>query len=114
VFELVGSWAQLNYLHMIKEIKAEQLRIESGALDRQAAIDEEAWILYQKDPHLAREFLTTYCVDNANDALADWRKLAASLITRYSYGTATGMEKYIAPEWWRKEIAIKSNSMKAN
>jgi len=108
VFELLGSWAQLNYVNMIKEIKAEQHRIESAELDRQAAIDEEAWTLYQQDPHLAREYLTNYCIENANDALADWKKLAGSLITRYSYGTATTIEKYIAPEWWRKALAEKN------
>jgi dipeptidase len=109
VYELVGSWAQLNYVNMIKEIKAEQLRIESAELARQAVIDEEAWHLYRQDPSLAREFLTTYCIDNAKEALADWRELAASLITRYSFGTANANEKYIAPEWWQKEIAKRVN-----
>jgi len=105
VFELVGSWAQLNYMNMIKEIREEQQRIESAQLDRQTAVDEEAWTLYQKDPHLAREYLTDYCIDNANKAIAGWKKLAVSLISRYSYGSASALEKYIAPEWWRKEIA---------
>ena len=108
VFELVGSWAQLNYVNMIKEIKSEQQRIERGELARQAAIDEEAWTLYQKDPLLAKEYLTSYCLDNARNALADWKNLAESLITRYSYGTAVSMEKYIAPEWWRQEISSRS------
>jgi len=107
VFELVGSWAQLNYVNMIKEIKAEQLRIESAELDRQAAIDEEAWKLYQEDPYLAREHLTNYCIENANEAVDSWRALANSLIAHYSFGTATTIEKFIAPEWWRKEISEK-------
>jgi len=108
VFELVGSWAQLNYNHMIKEIKAVQYQIESTELGRQSVIDEQAWLLYEEDPSLAREYLTNYCIENAEEVLESWRDLGNSLITRYSYGTAFDLELYVAPEWWRKAVSEKS------
>jgi len=104
VYELVGSWAQLNYTHMIKELRAEQNRIESAELERQAGVDEEAWKMYQENPSMAREYLTDYCIENANQALESWKRLAVSLISRYSFGTASALEYYIAPGWWKKAV----------
>ena len=102
VYNLVGSWAQLNYLSMIKEINRAQSQVENAELMRQAFVDEEASKLYQKDPSAAGDFLTDYCVDNALKALATWKELAAYLIARYSYGTITA--PYEAPEWWKKAV----------
>jgi dipeptidase len=102
IFNLVGSWAQLNYASMIKEIKSAQDRIESAELREQKAIDEEAWSLYQKDPSLARAFLTDYSVNNALKALNHWRELASFLIARYSFGTFDA--PYAAPEWWKEAV----------
>ena len=68
----------------------------------QQAIDEEAWSLYQKDPSLAREYLTDYSVNNALEALNFWKELAAFLIARYSFGTFDA--PYIAPEWWKESV----------
>ncbi|MBN1223950.1 MAG: C69 family dipeptidase [Candidatus Aminicenantes bacterium] len=104
VYELVGTWAQLNYISMIKEIQTAQNRIESAELGRLAVIDEEAWKLYQENPSLARDHLTNYCVENANEVVKSWRELAGSFISRYSFGTASSAESYVAPDWWKKAI----------
>ncbi|MCK4966483.1 C69 family dipeptidase, partial [bacterium] len=101
VYYLVGNWAHLDYEHMIKEIKEVQNKIETNELNEQQAVDEEAWELYREDPDLAREFLTDYCIDNANTVLDTWRELAYHLIVRYSPGSWNASK---APEWWCEEI----------
>ena len=105
IFSLVGNWAQINYSHMIKEIKKVQHALESGELNRQEAIDEEAFTLYQESPDLAKEFLTDYCIDNANKVLDTWRELASFLIARY--GPGSKFAPNVAPEWWREALLKK-------
>jgi dipeptidase len=102
VFNLVGNWAQLNYSNMIKEIKTVQYTLEHSELNRQGAIDEEAFSLYQESPSLARNFLTEYCKDNANNVIETWRELAYFLIARYGPGSRCA--PFEAPEWWRERL----------
>jgi dipeptidase len=105
IFSLVGNWAQLNYFHMIKEIKRVQNALESEELNTQEAIDEEAWRRYQESPGLAKEFLTDYCINNAQKVLETWKELAYFLIARYSPSSAFAPS--IDPDWWRKALSEK-------
>jgi dipeptidase len=105
IFYLVGNWAQLNYHHMIKEIKKVQHALESAELNRQEAIDEEAYAIFQENPDLARKFLTDYCIDNANKVLETWRELAYFLIARY--GPGSQFAPFEAPAWWIEELIEK-------
>jgi len=106
LFSLVSNWARLNYCHTIKEIKKVQHALESAELNRQAGIDEEAWKLYQESPDLAREFLTDYCIDNANKVLDAWRELASFLIAWYNPGSAFH-EQFDPTDWWREAVLKK-------
>ena len=101
VFYLVGNWAQLDYSHIIKEIKKTQYQLESRELNEQKAIDEEAWKLYRDNPILAKEFLTDYCINNANNVLDTWRELACFLISRYGPGSVTASS---VPDRWKEAI----------
>lgn len=105
VFYLVGNWAQLNYVHMIGEIKKVQASIENEQLNRQDAVDEDAFALYQNDPQEASEFLTRYCSENAARVLDRWKELASYLIAKY--GPGSKFAPLQAPEWWRKAIVEK-------
>jgi dipeptidase len=53
--------------------------IEERAFADQAKIEAEALSLYKQDPAKAREFLTSYCVKTAEDAVAAYRKLEEDL-----------------------------------
>jgi dipeptidase len=101
LFYFVGKWARLDYKNMIKEIQQAQYEVESGELARQEGIDEEAYTLYLKSPDSAREFLTRYCIDNAEKVIERWRELASHLIVKYGPVTA-----FVPPEDiddpWRK------------
>jgi dipeptidase len=103
-FHHLSKWAQLDYIHMIKEIKRVQNEIESAELNRQQAIDEESFSLYQKDPVLAKEFLTKYCINNAEYVLETWRELSDLLVANYGVGSINPPK---APEWWRKVLLNK-------
>jgi dipeptidase len=108
IFYLVGNWAQLNYSHMIKEIKKVQLALENSELNKQEAIDEEAAVLYQEDPASAKQFLTNYCINNADKVLDTWRELAYFLIARF--GPGTKFAPFDAPNLWRELIKSKDRT----
>jgi dipeptidase len=59
-------------------------QLEDKAFEQQAAIEAEALKLYQEDPEKAREFLTSYCQQQAGQAVADYWKLAGELWVKYS------------------------------
>jgi len=100
-FHHMSKWAQLDYIHMIEEIKRVQNEIERAELNRQQAIDEESFSLYQKDPLLAKEFLTNYCIKNAENVLETWRELSDLLVANYGTGSINPPK---APEWWVKAL----------
>ena len=49
----------------------------------QEAIDAAALKLYKKGPALAGEYLTNYCIDNANRVVSQWWDLVDILIAKY-------------------------------
>lgn len=100
IFNLAGNWARLRYRDMIREINVEQRRIESAELSAQQSIDKKAIELYEKDPIAAREFLTDYCLRNANNVLTRWRSLLDELIDKYDDNGGGP-----APEWWCETVA---------
>lgn len=73
----------------------------------QEAIDAAALKLYEKDPALAGEYLTNYCIDNANRVVSQRWDLVDILMAKYDDGyinipTTAGQVDY--PEWWLKQV----------
>jgi len=107
-FNFVANWADIKFSYIKKDITAKQVAIEGKEIAMQAAIDTAADRLYAKDPTLAREYLTDYCVDNANRVVRKWWKFADDLIVKYDDGylnnpyNIAGLVGY--PKWWRDEV----------
>ena len=104
-FEMVQNWARLMYVDMIPVIKAEQVRLEGGALARQADIEQQAGGLYEKDELLARAFLTNYTNATAIEDLECWKNLFEKLVVTYRNGQYNDLQnKTITnigyPVWW--------------
>lgn len=97
-FTFVGNWANLRFNDMIKKINEKQEAIEGKQFAMQPAIETAALLLYGQDPELAREFLTDYCTNNANDVVNQWWDLADYLIQKYDGGGRGGY-----PAWWLKQ-----------
>jgi dipeptidase len=99
IFNLAGNWAQLRYRDMIKKINVEQRRIENSELSAQPSIDKKAMEFYNKDPDKAREFLTEYCLRNADNVLNRWRSLLNELVSEYDDNGGGP-----APAWWCETV----------
>ena len=102
---MVQNWARLMYVDMIPVIKAEQVRLEGGALARQADIEQQAGGLYEKDELLAGAFLTNYTNATAIENLESWKNLFEKLVVTYRNGQYNDVQnKTITnigyPDWW--------------
>ncbi|MBN2409985.1 MAG: hypothetical protein JXE07_09620, partial [Candidatus Aminicenantes bacterium] len=63
-----------------------QEKWEGEALARQAEIEEKAMALYEESPDKAAEFLTGYCLDNAEKVIDAWWKLGDDLLVKHHQG----------------------------
>ena len=69
---------------MIQDIEKVWKGIEDKAFADQEKIEQEALALYEQNPEKAREFLTQYCLEMANNAVAAYWKLGDDLWSKYT------------------------------
>jgi dipeptidase len=83
-YRTVSKLALFRWQEMSADIEKVWRELEDRSFGGQAAVEEEALGLYKKDPRRAREFLTRYCVGQAEAAVAAYWKLAEDLWLKYS------------------------------
>jgi len=108
-FDYVDFHTQVAYSYAIEDVKTEREKWEMKAIKKIPAIDKTALILYEQEPELALDFLTTYCISNANKVVDAWWKLGDSLLVKYNhfsiYDTENRKRTRLGyPEWWLKEV----------
>ncbi len=83
-YRTVSKLALFRWQEMTKDVEKVWKDIEDGAFASQAKLEEEALALYKKDPKKATAVLTKYCLDQADQAVAAYWKLADELWVKYS------------------------------
>ena len=83
-YRTVSKLGLFRWQEMTKDIEAVWKGIEDRLFANQAKFEEEALALYKKDPAKANDALTRYCLDQANQAVAAYWKLAGDLWLKYS------------------------------
>ncbi len=83
-FRTVSQLALFRWQPMSQTIARVWGPIEEKAFADQAKIEEQALALYKQNPAKASEFLTTYCVKMAEDAVAAYWKLQDDLWGSYT------------------------------
>jgi dipeptidase len=86
-------------------------------VDRTAQIDKDAAELYQKDPAQARQYLTEYCINNANLVINAWWELGNQMLVKYNhlwiYDAKTRKRNPLPfPDWYLKAL-VEYNQLKA-
>jgi dipeptidase len=104
-FDYVDFHVQVAYSHAIEDVKKAQKIYEMGALEETSAIESTAKALYEQDPGLAAEFLTDYCLQNADKVVKAWWKLGDDLLVKYNHlwvydAEKRGQSRLQYPEWW--------------
>jgi len=106
-FDYVDFHTQVVYSYAIEDVRQAQERWEKSAVERTPLIDQFASELYKKDPQLASDFLTDYCLGNAQRVVEAWWELGDFLLVKYNHLWVYDVKnrkrsslKY--PDWWLK------------
>ncbi len=113
-FDYVDFHTQVVYSHAIKEVRKAQEKWEKPLLERTPEIDAYALQLYKKSPERAREYLTDYCINNANLVINAWWELGDELLVKFNhlwyYDMQDRKRKPLEyPEWWLRELVRYNN-----
>ena len=112
-FDYVDFHAQVVYSEAIEDIKKAQVEYEAGAIAKIPEIDKQAQDLYAKNKAKGLEFLTKYCLDNAQKVVNAWWELGDKLLVKYNHFGFYDAEKRSRergkpayPELWRKAVRM--------
>jgi dipeptidase len=86
LFNRVTNFAYLLYDRVAPEIRKVGDKHEIDAIERTDAIDAAAMMLYKESPQKAREFLTDYSVNTAQELFAKWDNLDKYLLVKFMDG----------------------------
>jgi dipeptidase len=126
-FNYVANLAYLRYNDMITDIQKVQKTLENQFVAYIPVIDKAAKALYNESgADKAREFITWYSVNEANNTTKKWKDLGHYLLVKYMDGnikrekdgeferSETGLPVYPLfegyPEWWYKLIVEKTGN----
>ena len=98
-FDFVENWANLSYSYIIKDIQEKQKKFEDEFFAMQGPIETAAVAMYNKDPQLAKSFLTNYSSDCINRVVNEWWNFASELIAKYNDGYLWYKTKGYPDEW---------------
>ncbi|SFF47027.1 dipeptidase [Sunxiuqinia elliptica] len=124
IFNTVTNFAYLRYDAMIEHVRKRQAEIEGKFIASTPAIDQAANYLFENEGEAkARQFLTEYASNEANNMTADWKELFQYLLIKYidgnvkkekdgqfernEYGMPASPDQPGYPDWWYEAI-IKS------
>jgi dipeptidase len=109
--DYVDYHVQVVYDQAMTEVQAALDKWEGGAVARTPEIDAKALELYKKSPAKAREFLTGYCLNNAQNVVDAWWRLGDEIWLKYKhlavYDTAKrtyGRYALKYPDWWKRAV----------
>jgi dipeptidase len=111
-FDYTDFHVQVAYSEAIEDVKKAQLEYEGGAVQKTAEIDKQAQDLYAKNRAKAREFLTKYCLDNANKVVNAWWELGDKILVKYNHFGFYDSQKRSrgrgkpAPSIWQKAVRM--------
>jgi dipeptidase len=84
-FDTVDFHTQVVYNLAIQDVREAQKKWELSALTRTPDVDKVAADLYKKDPALARQYLTDYCLNNASLVVNAWWDLGTQILVKYNH-----------------------------
>lgn len=111
-FNFVSNFADLKFSYMIKDINAEQQKLENHFFTMQSTIEKKAMALYKKDPMAAKKFLTDYSNNTAMATLASWNMLKDNLIYKYHDGYVDGKSVGYPTDYLTKVKMGETNQVK--
>eukprot|EP00742_Colponemidia_sp_Colp-10_P002202 GILJ01002354.1.p1 GENE.GILJ01002354.1~~GILJ01002354.1.p1 ORF type:complete len:515 (+),score=83.54 GILJ01002354.1:152-1546(+) len=107
-FDFVANWAEYKWKYIMQDVRAKQAEIESAEFEQIPLVDAMALDLYHNQSEAkAIQYLTDYCIKNAESLVQTWWNFSDYLIAKYNDGYVNfpkvgGMAGY--PAWWLKSV----------
>lgn len=98
-FDFVSNLADLKFSYIIKDIQAEQSKLEKQFFSQQAEIDKKALALDKESPAKAKAFLTDYANNIYVETTKRWWELGDEILYRYNDGYVNGKNVGYPTEW---------------
>jgi dipeptidase len=109
-FNFVANWADLRFDAMIKDIRAEQQRLEGKFFAAQADFERRAADLYRRNPDQGLDMITEYVNKAMTEVDTDWWALAWNLVGKYYDGyemTPQGRQNTLGyPKEWLDSVGF--------
>jgi dipeptidase len=86
IFSRVAHFTYLFYDRVMPDVRKVQQELENKFAAYQPAIEMAALKLHETDPSLAREFITDYSVNAANNTVDRWKELGDFLLVKFLDG----------------------------
>jgi len=86
LFNTVANFCYTRYDLMSADAQKVQKRLETRYISQIDSVDAEALKLSDKDPALARNFLTSYSGEMARNTFTQWKSLSEYLLVKYIDG----------------------------
>ena len=86
LFNTVANFCYTRYDLMSADAQKVQKRLETRYISQTDSVDAEALKLSDKDPALARNFLTSYSGEMARNTFTQWKSLSEYLLVKYIDG----------------------------
>lgn len=86
IFNLVSNFTYLRYDLMSQDVKKAQTMLEGRFIQQTDSVDQAALKLYKKDKNSAREYLTKYSLNTAQNTFDTWKGLSQYLLVKYMDG----------------------------
>ncbi len=86
LFNTVANFCYTRYDLMSADARKLQKRLETRFISQTDSIDAEALKLTEKDPSIARDFLTSYSGEMAKNTFSQWKLLSEYLLVKYIDG----------------------------
>lgn len=101
VFNRVAHFKYLFYDRVMPDLTKVQNEIEAEFFAQVPEVDKEAQALYNKDPKLAREFITNYSHNAANTTVKRWKELDNFLLVKFLDGNVKREEngRFLRNPW---------------
>jgi len=110
-FDYTDFHVQPVYNAAIEDVQEAQAKYEAAVAARIPEIDKQAFDLYNKKPAKAAQFLTGFCLNNAQTVIKAWWDLGDQLLVKYNHLASydsqkrtTGRIKTASPAWWIKAV----------
>jgi len=112
-FDYTDFHVQVCYDLAMAEVKKAQQQWEDAVIEQIPEIDQKAFEIYRQNPRKVSDFLTGFCLNNADRVIKAWWQLGDELLLKFNHLSYYNSERRTVerrkmefPDFWKKAVRI--------